>query len=143
MAAPPTIDAAMCERLINSATNACKSVELATAPPVAQAVAAKPEPAWDALANSFASLSAAFAWGSILLAFIALAAAIGWGYVVKVWAEQEARKEAAECVKRQMDKWLAEEAPQLIRRSVELLQNASLGTDDDAAAADEMGEEAG
>ncbi|RYG89603.1 MAG: hypothetical protein EON59_01295 [Alphaproteobacteria bacterium] len=140
MAAPQTIDAAVCERLINSAVQSCQSVPVA---PVAQAVAAKPEPAWDALANSFASLSAAFAWGSIILAIIALAAAIGWGYVVKVWAEQEARKEAAECVKRQMDKWLAEEAPQLIRRSVELLQNTSLGTDDDAAAADEMGKEAG
>ena len=101
------------------------------------------EPAWDALANSFASLSAALAWGSILLALVAIVAAIGWGFLVRHWAEREARAEAAECVKKLMDKWLVDEAPQIIRKHVELLQNASLGEDGDGKAADEMGKEAG
>lgn len=137
MATSPTIDAAMCERFVNAAANACPK-------PIAQMVAApSPQPEWDALANSFASLSSAFAWGSILLALVAIAAAAGWGYLVKRWAEDEARKEASECVNKLMEKWLAEEAPQIIRRNVELLQNASLGSDDDAEAADEMGKEAG
>jgi hypothetical protein len=130
-----SIDAAMCERFVNAASRSCT-------------VGAQPaqivhEPAWDALANSFASLSAAFAWGTLFLGLVAVLAAIGWGVLVRVWAEREARKEAAECVKRLMDKWLVEEAPQIVRKHVELLQNASLGGDDEATAADEMGEEAG
>ena len=143
MAEPSTIDAGMCERLIGAAYKACPTQ-------VAQTVAAAPAtstpqapPEWDALANSFASLGAAFAWGSLLLALIAIAAALGWGILVKIWAEREARAEAAECVKKQMDKWLAEEAPGLIRQHVENLQNTSLGSTPDEEAADEMGREAG
>jgi hypothetical protein len=37
------------------------------------------EPNWDAMANSFASLSSAFTWGTIILAVIALIGAIAWG----------------------------------------------------------------
>jgi hypothetical protein len=122
---------------VNIATQQC-----ASAAPAAVASQAT-QPNWDQLANSFASLSAAFAWGSILLALIAVGAGIGWGFYVKHWAEREAREEATKCVKVLMDKWLAEEAPQLIRQSVELLQNTSLGSTDDGEAADEMGEEAG
>ena len=77
------------------------------------------------------------------MAMITLVAAVGWGLLVKVWAEREARKEAAECVRRLMDKWLAEDAPGIIRQHVENLQNASLGDTPDGEAADQMGEEAG
>ena len=90
------IDAAMCERLVNKVAGQCA----ATPPP------APPAPNWDAMAVSFASLSNAFAWGAIFLAFIAVVAAVGWGFLVRHWAEREARAEAAECVKRLMDKWL-------------------------------------
>lgn len=124
----------MCERIVNAATSHCAAVG---GPVPAH------DPPWDALANSFASLGAAFAWGSLLLALIAVLAGVGWGFLVKVWAEREARKEAADCVKRQMDKWLAEEAPAIIRQHVENLQNASLGDTPDGDAADEMGKEAG
>ena len=137
MSTPPTIDAAMCERFVSAASRACPAV----AAPAPTPATAPPE--WDALANSFASLSSAFAFGSIVLALVAIAVAVGWGYLVKKWAEQEARKEAAECVKIIMDKWLADEAPKIIRQNVEYLRNASLGTDDDDKAADEMGKEAG
>lgn len=135
MAAPHTIDSAMCERFVNVAAKSC----IASAQPAP----APHEPPWDALANSFASLSAAFAWGAILLALIAIVAAIGWGVLVRHWAEREARVEADECVRRLMDKWLVEEAPQIVRRHVELLQNASLGNDNEQAAADDIGKEAG
>lgn len=124
----------MCERFVDAAARSCKQA----APPVAQ-----PQPEWDALANSFASLSNAFAWGALLLGFLAVVAGVAWGLLVRVWAEREARAEAAECVKRQMDAWLAEEAPTIIRQHVESLQNASLGTTPDEEAADEIGKEAG
>ena len=130
-----TIDAATCERFVNAASRSCTLS--------AQPAPAVHEPPGDALANSFASLSAAFAWGSILLALIAIVAAIGWGFLVRHWAEREARAEAAECVKKLMDKWLVDEAPQIISKHVELLQSASLGEDEDGEAADEIGKEAG
>lgn len=137
MATPAPIDAAMCERFVSAVSRSCP------AQAVQAANVAQPPPEWDALANSFASLSAAFAWGSILLALIAIGAGIGWGLYVKQWAEREAREEAEKCVNALMDEWLAEEAPQIIRQSVELLQNASLGDTADDQAADEMGKEAG
>lgn len=141
MANPTHIDAAMCERLVNAAHASC---QVSTASGASASLpAGQPQPEWDALANSFASLSAALAWGSILLAIIALIIAIGWGLLVKVWAEREAQKEAAECVKKLMEKWLAEEAPGIIRQHVENIQNASLGDTPDDEAADEMGKEAG
>ncbi len=110
---------------------------------MAQAATTAKVPEWDALANSFASLSSAFAWGSLVLALVAILGGAAWGFVVKVWAEREARKEAAECVNRLMAKWLAEEAPGIVRQHVENLRNASLGSTDDDDAADEMGKEAG
>ena len=127
----------MCERFVSAASRACPAV----AAPAPTPATAPPE--WDALANSFASLSNAFAFGSIILALVAIVGAVGWGYLVKKWAEEEARKEAAECVKKIMDRWLADEAPQIIRKNVEYLQNTSLGPGDDDRAADEMGKEAG
>lgn len=127
---------------MNVAARSCavQAQRTTTSPATATSVA---EPSWDALANSFASLSAAFAWGAILLALVAVVAAVGWGFLVRHWAEREARKEAADCVQKLMDKWLAEEAPQIVRKNVELLRNTSLGSDDDDKAADEIGKEAG
>lgn len=81
--------------------------------------------------------------GSLLVGVIALLAGIGWGLWVKRWAEDEARKEAQACVKKLMDEWLVRDAPQIVRRHLDNLQNASLGRTDDGAAADEMGEGAG
>jgi len=97
------ISADTCVRLVETATRTCQ--------PVASAQPTGSTPNWDAMANSFASLSNAFAWGSLLLALFAALAAIGWGYVVKVWAEEEAE--------RSVKKWLEEEALPLLRREVE------------------------
>ena len=138
MAAGSVIATATCAKLVSAAaTGACPAVQSTPTEPAHSALP------WDALANSFASLSAAFAWGALFLAVLAVAAGVGWGFLVKGWAEKEARREAAECVKKQMDKWLTDEAPGLIRQHVENLQNASLGGDGDGEAADEMGKEAG
>lgn len=137
--AAPQIDAATCERMITAATQSCPA---ATAP-ASQPVPIGNEHQWDALANSFASLSAAFAWGSIVLAIVAILAGIGWGIYVKLWAEREARREAEECVKKLMEKWQREEAPRLVREHVTYLVDTSLGPISDGEAADEIGEEAG
>lgn len=78
---------------------------------------------------------------------VAVLAALGWGYLVKGWAEKEAREEAERCAKKHTDayinKWLATEAPQIVRRHVENLMNATLGDEDDETAAEEIGKEAG
>jgi hypothetical protein len=99
------------------------------------------------VATSFGALAADFAFGAGLVGLIAVIAVIGWGYFVRVWAKEEARAEAERCankrVKELMDEWLAREAPQIVRRHIENLMNASLGEDDEEAAAEEMGKEAG
>lgn len=101
------ISADTCVRLVETATRTCQ--------PVASAQPTGSTPNWDAMANSFASLSNAFAYGSLLLAFVATLAAIGGGFMVKIWAGRLAIDEAQRCAK----KWLEEEAPPLIRREVE------------------------
>ena len=136
----PKVDQGFCERLVTTAMNHC-----AAATPVPPSAALPPN--FDALAAAFGGLSAAFTWGTIILAIVAVLAAAGWGFLVKVWAEKEARQEAERCaqkhVEAHMQKWLATEAPQIVRRHVENLVNASLGDEDDEEAAEEIGKEAG
>lgn len=132
--ATPQLPISVCEQLVEAATKPC---------PVPLGSPVAPQPEWDALANSFASLSSAFAWGALLLGVLALLGGIAWARLVKRDAEEEARKEAQACVKKMMDDWLANAAPGIIRRHVDNLQDASLGAVNDAAAADEMGKEAG
>ena len=132
-----------CSKLIEVATAACKRQDAASIP--------TESPNWGAMANSFAALSSAFAWGSLLLALFALFSAVGWGYVVTIRAEKEARKISEECAQESAQKiadekiaaWLRNEAPGIIRKHVDNLQNPSLGDDSDGEAADEMGEAAG
>lgn len=106
-------------------------------------IPAAPQPEWDALANSFASLGAALSWGGVILGALAIIAGFAWSKLVRRDAEEEARKAAKECVDKLMADWLANEAPGIIRRHVENLGDASLGSTNDGAAADEMGKEAG
>lgn len=140
MVEPSTIDAAMCERLINSAHKACT-------PPVALAAPSTPPvgqpPEWDALANAFASLSMALAWGSLLLGIVAIVAGVAWARHVRKSAEEEARAEARKCVEELMREWRSTDLPPLVRQSVEVILDASKGLGNDLTAADEMGEGAG
>jgi hypothetical protein len=95
------------------------------------------------MANSFASLSAAFAWGSVILAIVALFGGIAWGRLVTVKAEREARTIAEACTRDYIEKWLAEKAPELVRQRVDLLLDTTLGSGNDLSAADEIGKGAG
>jgi hypothetical protein len=89
----------------------------------------------------------AFTWGTIILAVVAILAALGWGYLVKGWAEKEAREEAGRCANKLADayinKWLAAEAPQIVRRHVDTIRDTTLGSGDDDKAAEDIGKEAG
>lgn len=109
------ISADTCVRLVETATRTCQ--------PVASAQPTGSTPNWDAMANSFASLSNAFALGSLALGVIALFGGIGWGWFVKIRAEREAREEARRCTaeeaERLVRKWLEEEALPLLRREME------------------------
>lgn len=124
-----------CTKIVEAATKSC-AIPPPSPPPLA--------PNWDALANSFASLSAAFAWGSLFLAIVAIIAGIGWAKYVAGQAENEARTEAAKCAKAYIEKWLIDEAPGLVRNHVELLRSTTITKpSDDDTAADRMGEGAG
>lgn len=77
------------------------------------------------------------------MAVIATVAALTWGNVVIQKAEREARIMAKECARDYITKWLAEEAPGIVREQVDMITNASLGPGNDAMAADAIGKEAG
>lgn len=94
----------ICSEMVESAARSCQQILPEQAPP--------PNPNWDAMAASFASLSNAFAWGSIILALVAVFAAFTWGKIVTARAEREAR----EMAQAEVEKWLANVAPPLIAR---------------------------
>jgi hypothetical protein len=81
-------------------------------------------------------------YGSLLLALMALIGGLAWGYLVKVWAEREARDMAKACAEDYIKDWMAKNAPGIIQKHVEFLQDATLGSGNDAEAADEIGKEA-
>lgn len=140
MPTPPTLNAAQnapsmaveaCSRMVDAAAKSCAPTQ------------GPPAPNWDAMATSLASLSNAFAWGSLIVAIMAFIMALAWGRIVTARAEKEARDEAKKCANELIAKWLAEEAPQIIRLNVEIITNATLGTGNDETAADDIGKEAG
>ena len=141
-----------CARIVEAATKSC------AAPPRVLPPARGEAPDWDAMANSFASLSVALTVGSIVLALLAFLTGFAWMRIVsdraareaKTIAEQEAKRVAGEAQKEAKSvadayiaKWLIDEAPNIIRAHVENLQNATLGAGNDEDAADEMGKAAG
>lgn len=130
------IDAAMCERFVVAASRDCSAAQTTVAVP-------PPAPEWDALANSFAALGLALALGGVLLTAIALLGGFAWAKLVRREAEREAREEARACVEKIMDEWKANQAPQIVRKHVEFLLDASIGAADDESAADDMGKGAG
>lgn len=133
-AASITIDA--CSRLLDATVKSCA--------PTHQPSPVPPPPNWDALATTFGSLSVVIGLFGLLLGIIAIVAGFAWAKIVKRDAEDEARKEAKACVDKMLGDWLATEAPQVVRRHVEYIVDASIdGDDDQEQAADAMGEGAG
>lgn len=79
----------------------------------------------------------------MVLAVLAVIAGFAWGKIVTSTAEREAQKMAKACADAYIKKWLAEDAPGIIRERVDLIVDATLGTGNDAKAADDLGKEAG
>lgn len=138
-ATPPVIDLTACERLVGVAAKACPAADVPAATPVPPA----PQPEWDALANSFASLGVALTWGGLLLGVTAIVAGFAWARIVTRNAEEEARKEARECVDKLMTEWKAKELPALVSKNVAMILDTTKGNGNDLTAADRMGEGAG
>lgn len=84
-------------------------------------------------------LSVMIAIGAIFIAVLAI-----WSYShFKTLTEASAEKAASAKAEGMVSEWLATEAPAVVRKNVELLTDATLGSGDDVAAADDMGREAG
>lgn len=138
-----TITADMCGKMVEAATRSCQP--MISVPPE------QANPNWDAMAVALTAQSNAIAWGSIILAVIFFVAGLAWSRVVLATAKQEAREAAdreakamaKSCADDYIGKWLAEQAPGIIRERVDFILDATLGSDDDATAADDLGEQAG
>jgi hypothetical protein len=89
------------------------------------------------MANSFASLSAAFAWGTLAFGIVAFLAALGWGYFIRHWAKEEARKAAKEEVELVaegiMNEWLTTTGMALLRQASQMSQPATANGQADVA----------
>jgi hypothetical protein len=131
----PFVPLETCSKFVESAARSCQP--LVTAPPEAA------HPNWDAIAVSLTSQSNAIAWGSAVLATIFAVAGFAWAKVVARDAEREARDMAKTCAEAYIGKWLAQEAPGIIRERVDLILDATLGSGDDTKAADDLGVQAG
>ena len=120
----------VCAQMVESATRSCQPL-----------IEVPSEPA-NTAADSLAMLSTAFTFGSIVLAILLVFAGLAWGKIVAAAAEKEAKQAAKECAEDYIVKWMADEAPAIIRKQVDLLNDATIGDGDDAQAADEIGKEA-
>lgn len=124
------IPANVCAQMVESANRSCQPL-----------IQVPPEPA-NTTADSLAALSTAFTFGSILLGIFAIVIGLAWGKMVAASAEKEAKQAAKECAEAYITKWMADEAPAIIRKQVDLINDATLGSGNDAAAADDIGREA-
>lgn len=129
------VTADVCAKMVESATRSCQP--MISVPP------GQANPNWDAMATALVSQSNAIAWGSLILAVIVAIAGIAWGKIITANAEREARDMAKACAEAYIEKWLAEQAPGIIRERLDLIGDATLGSGDDATAADDLGEQAG
>jgi hypothetical protein len=125
-------------RLVEAASQGCKATAAQAAAPLPL-----PSPDFNPLTTSIASLGAALAWGSIIVAVIAILVTVISGFIVLNRAEKEARETAEKCATELANKWLFENAPGIIRKHVEFIQNTSIKQDGDGNAADDIGNAAG
>ena len=100
----------------------------------------------DGIAVGLTSLATAFTFGTIVFAILGLAGGFGWAWFIRLRAEKIAADTAAQTVddicNRLANEWFATEAPELIRRHVELIVDTTLGNGNDFSAADEIGDKA-
>ena len=122
-----SISADVCSQMVESATRSCQPM-----------ISVPPEPA-NSTADALAGLSTAFTYGSMVFAILAVIAGFAWAKHVAHEANEMAKADAQNYI----DKWLAEKAPGIIRERVDLIIDATLGSGDDATAADDLGESAG
>lgn len=128
------IPADVCSKMVESAARACQ--------PMISVSPERANPNWSAMATALSSQSNAIAWGSLVLAVIVVIAGVAWGKITTANAEREARAMAKACADEYIRDWLAKEAPGIIRERVDLILDATLGSGNDADAADQIGEEA-
>ena len=131
-----TVAAGVCAKMVEAATRSCPATT-----PLASAQAANPN--WDAIAVALTAQSNAISFGAVVLAIIIAVAGLAWGKIITLNAEREARDMAKACADAYISKWLAEEAPGIIREQVDLIIDATIGSGNDAQAADDLGEGAG
>ena len=81
-------------------------------------------------------------WGGLVLAVIVVIAGIAGGKISTANAGREARAMAKACADEYIREWLSKEGPGIVRERVDLILDASLGSGNDAEAADAIGEEA-
>jgi hypothetical protein len=127
LAQAPPIPANTCAQMVEAAARSCQPM-----------ISMAPEPA-NTTADSLAALSTAFTYGSMLLAVVVLLAGYAWAKFVAHEAGEMAKTDARNYI----DKWLAEEAPGIIRERVDLINDATLGSGNDDTAADDLGAQAG
>ena len=130
--APPVstepVPANVCAQMVESATRSCQPL-----------IEVPPDQA-NSAADSLAMLSTAFTFGSILLAILVMVVAIPWAKQVASQAKEDAEKAAKERADTYIEEWLANEAPGIIRARVDFILDATIGSGDDAKAADDIGQ---
>lgn len=129
------ISADICGKMVEAATRSCQP--MISVPPE------QANPNWDAVAVALTAQSNAIAWGAVVLGVIVAVVGWGWGKTIAADAEREARAMAKSCAEDYIAKWLADEAPGIIRERVDLIIDATLGSGNDAKAADDLGAQAG
>lgn len=119
-----TLPADVCTKMVESAAHACQPIVQASSVPATST------------ADALAGLSTAFTFGSMLLAVLVLLAGFTWAKFVAHEAKEMAKADARDYIA----KWLAEQAPVIIRERVDLIIDATIGSGDDATAAEDLGE---
>ena len=125
-----TIPVDACSKMVESGTRSCQPL-----------ISVPPEPA-NTTADALAALSTAFTFGSMLVGILVVIAGYAWGRFVAADAKDHAQKAAKERADEYIQEWLAKDAPSIIRQRVDFILDATLGSGNDAEAADDIGKEA-
>jgi hypothetical protein len=92
------------------------------------------------IANALASVSIGLTFGGLLIAVIAIIAAMEWGHRTASKIAATAHELVEKRANDKISEWLTNEAPAIIRRHVEFLNDTSVGQKNDKEAAEEYGD---